>query len=120
MSATDTDQIARIRKALHDVIDPELAINVVDLGMITDVRVEDETTFVSMILTTMSCPFWELFSGQVKDALHDVPGVREVVVRLDPTRRWKPDLMSDEARWELEIAGLLPTTTWLSAAETAR
>lgn len=119
-ATTNTDQIETIREALRAVIDPELAINVVDLGMITEIQCDGETTLISMVLTTMTCPFWELFIGMVKDALRDVPGVGEVVVRHDPGRYWKPEMCTDEARWELEVAGLLPTTSWLSAAETAR
>jgi metal-sulfur cluster biosynthetic enzyme len=120
MTTTNTDQIEAIRDALRHVIDPELAINVVDLGMITEIECDGDTTLVSMVLTTMTCPFWELFIGMVKDALRDVPGVGTVVVRHDPRRYWSPDLLCEEARWELEIAGLLPTTSWLSAGETAR
>jgi metal-sulfur cluster biosynthetic enzyme len=105
-----------IRAALRDVIDPELGINVVDLGMIREIVHDGESTTVSMVLTTMTCPFWELFVDQVHTALSDVPGVGDLQVRYDRREPWTPELLSDEARWELEIAGLLPTSTWLTGA----
>lgn len=103
-----------VRDALHEVIDPELGINVVDLGMVRDIRFEGEKTVVDLVLTTMTCPFWGLFVDQVKTALSDVECVRDVDVRFDPRHRWTPELLSESARWELEIEGLLPTTDWLS------
>lgn len=109
-------QLDAIRTALREVIDPELGINVVDLGMIREIQHDGESTTVSMVLTTMACPFWELFVDQVRTALADVSGVGQVHVRYDPRQTWKPEMLSDEARWELEIAGLLPTNTWLTGA----
>lgn len=103
-----------VRDALHEVIDPELGINVVDLGMVRDIRFEGEKTVVDLVLTTMTCPFWGLFVDQVKTALGDVECVGDVDVRFDPRHRWTPELLSESARWELEIEGLLPTTDWLS------
>ena len=117
MNDTERDQIEVIRTALRDVIDPELGINVVDLGMIREIRHQGDSTTVYMVLTTMTCPFWELFVDQVRSALDDVPGVGELEVRYDPRHRWTPDMLSDEARWELEITGLLPTNTWLTKAD---
>lgn len=115
-TSTDAPRIEAVREALRNVLDPELALNVVDLGMITDIAIDDDTTTVSMVLTTVSCPFWELFTGQVQDALREVPGIGQVRVLCDTSQQWTPDRMADEARWELEIAGLLPTMTWLTAA----
>ena len=102
-----------VRDALHEVMDPELGINVVELGMIREVCFEGDTTIVYMVLTTMTCPFWGLFVDQVKTALSDVESVGEVDVRFDPRHRWTPELLSEPARWELEIQGLLPTTSFL-------
>lgn len=110
----DTVEVIRLR--LRDVIDPELMLNVVDLGMIRGIEHDGESTTISMVLTTMTCPFWELFVDQVRTALEDVPGVGELRVIYDPRERWTPAMLTDEARWELEIAGLLPTNTWLAGA----
>jgi metal-sulfur cluster biosynthetic enzyme len=116
MHPVDTHKVNAIRQALRNVIDPELGINVVDLGMIQGIEHDGDSTTVSMVLTTMTCPFWELFVDQVRTALRDVPGVGDLHVRYDPSKRWTPEMLADEARWELEIAGLLPTTTWLTSA----
>src|SRR5437588_908574 len=102
-----------VRNALYEVIDPELGINVVDLGMIRDIQLERDKTVVYMVLTTMTCPFWDLFVDQVKTALSDVDDLGELDVRFDPRHRWTPELLSESARWELEVQGLLPMTTWL-------
>jgi metal-sulfur cluster biosynthetic enzyme len=100
--------VPHVEEALGKVIDPELAINVVDLGMVQDVQVEGERVVVSLSLTSMSCPFWELFVEQVKAAVLDVEGVAEVDVRFDRGRAWSPELMSESARAELEAVGLMP------------
>ena len=110
---SDMAGVGVVRDALHEVIDPELGINVVDLGMVRDIQFDGDTTVVYMVLTTMTCPFWGLFVDQVKMALSEVDGVGDVDVRFDPRHRWSPDLLSDSARWELEIQGMLPTSDWL-------
>ena len=64
----------------------------------------------------MSCPFWDLFVDQIQTAVIGVvDGVKEVAVKYDGRVPWTPDLLADEARWELEIQGMLPTSTWLEA-----
>jgi metal-sulfur cluster biosynthetic enzyme len=110
----DMPDLEPVRTALHDVIDPELGINVVELGMVRRIERAGNKATVSMVLTSMSCPFWDLFVDQVQTAVIGVDGVKEVEVKYDPSLRWSPDLLSDSARWELEIQGLLPTTTWLN------
>jgi metal-sulfur cluster biosynthetic enzyme len=99
---------AKIHEALGKVIDPELGINIVDLGMVQEVEADGSRVAVSLSLTSMSCPFWELFVEQVRRAVGDVPGVGDVAVRFDRRRPWSPDLMSESARAELEAVGLMP------------
>jgi metal-sulfur cluster biosynthetic enzyme len=97
-----------VRAALHEVIDPELGLDVVSLGMVGDIAVEGDTVAVDLRLTTMSCPFWNLFVDQVEAAVREVEGVEHVEVRFDRRRPWTPDRMTPEARRELEAYGLLP------------
>jgi metal-sulfur cluster biosynthetic enzyme len=99
---------AQIRAALHEVIDPELGLDVVSLGMVGDIAVDGSFVSVDLRLTTMSCPFWSLFVDQVEAALLEVAGVEEVEVEFDRSRPWSPDRMTPEARRELESYGLLP------------
>jgi metal-sulfur cluster biosynthetic enzyme len=94
--------------ALRDVIDPELAINVVELGMVGEIEEDEGRVLVHMRLTSMSCPFWNLFVDQVEAAVGAVDGVREVTVRFDRRHPWTPDLMSAAARAHLEAVGLMP------------
>lgn len=101
---------ANVCDALREVLDPELGINVVDLGMVGPVALHDDSVVVNMRLTSMSCPFWELFVEQVKEAVGDVDGVGEVTVMFDRSEPWSPELMTDEARRELERVGLMPPT----------
>ena len=105
-----------IRTALKQVIDPELGIDIVDLGMVRGIEQEGDKATVAIVLTTMSCPFWDLFVDQIQTAVIGVVvGVKEVTVKYDGRVPWTPDLLADEARWELEIQGMLPTSTWLEA-----
>lgn len=97
-----------VRDVLREVIDPELGINVVELGMVGPIEVTGGDVVVNMRLTSMSCPFWELFVVQVKSAVGGVDGVDEVRVQFDRTEPWTPDLMSESARRQLEAVGLMP------------
>lgn len=101
------DQTA-VHEALREVIDPELGINVVELGMVGPIEVTDGDVLVNMRLTSMSCPFWELFVEQVKSAVATVEGVEEIRVQFDRTEPWTPELMSEPARRQLEAVGLMP------------
>ena len=105
-----------IRTALKQVIDPELGIDIVALGMVRGIERTGDKATVAIVLTTMSCPFWDLFVDQIQTAVIGVvDGVKEVAVKYDGRVPWSPDLLADEARWELEIQGMLPTSTWLEA-----
>jgi ring-1,2-phenylacetyl-CoA epoxidase subunit PaaD len=99
---------AGIRAALREVLDPELMLDVVSLGMVGDIAIEEGTVSVDLRLTTMSCPFWGLFVDQVEAALLEVGEVERVEVRFDRSRPWSPERMTPEARRELESYGLLP------------
>jgi metal-sulfur cluster biosynthetic enzyme len=97
-----------IRAALRDVIDPELGLDVVSLGMVGDIGIDGEAVTVDLRLTSMSCPFWSLFVDQVEAALLEVKRVERVDVRFDRKHAWTPERMTEEARRELVSVGLLP------------
>lgn len=98
----------RVLEALRAVIDPELGIDAVELGMIGNVEIAGADVLVEMRLTSMSCPFWDLFVDQVKTALRDLDGIGHVTVRFDRSRPWSPELLSETARAQLEATGLMP------------
>jgi len=92
----------RVLEALRTVIDPELGMNVVDLGLVYAADVEDGHVRVRMTMTTPACPLGETLVAQAETAIHrTVPGARHVIVDLVWEPRWKPSMMSPAAREQL-------------------
>jgi FeS assembly SUF system protein len=88
--------------ALKDIFDPEIPVNIYDLGLIYGVEVDPEgAVVVSMTLTTPNCPVAESMPGEVELRVGAVPGVRDAEVNLVWDPPWDPAKMSDEARLEL-------------------
>ena len=87
--------------ALRDIFDPEIPVNIYDLGLIYGVDVADGHVAVTMTLTTPHCPVAETMPGEVELRVASVPGVAtaEVILVWDPA--WDPGKMSDEAKLEL-------------------
>ena len=89
-------------EALKSIYDPEIPVDIYELGLIYDVEIsEDGDALVTMTLTTPHCPVAESMPGEIELRVGAVPGVRdaEVVLVWDPP--WGPDKMTDEARLEL-------------------
>ncbi len=88
--------------ALKEIYDPEIPVNIYDLGLIYGVEVDDESdVVVTMTLTTPHCPVAESMPGEVELRAASVPGVRDAEVNLVWDPPWSPDKMTDEARLEL-------------------
>lgn len=88
--------------ALKDIFDPEIPVNIYDLGLIYGVEVDDNRgVVVTMTLTTPHCPVAESMPGEVELRVGSVPGVRDAEVLLVWDPPWDPAKMSDEARLEL-------------------
>lgn len=92
-----------LRDLLRDVIDPEIGINIVDLGLIYDISLPgDGAVAVTMTLTTPGCPLGGYLTDSINDTLQDVPGVSAVDVRIVWDPSWDPDaMMSDWAKDQL-------------------
>lgn len=91
-----------IREQLKEVIDPELDVNIVDLGLIYEVDVDEEDNVdILMTLTTPGCPLHGVFDEMVKREVRKLEEVNEIDVELTFEPRWSPEEMSDEARDEL-------------------
>lgn len=92
-----------VRKQLRNVMDPELDVNIVDLGLIREVTVEEDQVHVLMTLTTPGCPLHGVFDELVRREAGNLEGLEEQEVEVDLTfePRWSPEEMSDEARDEL-------------------
>ena len=90
--------------ALRQVYDPEIPVNIYDLGLIYEIKVdEDHNVFIQMTLTAPNCPMAYYVVQQVKEAIEDVPGVVSATIELvfDPV--WDKSRMSEEALVELGL-----------------
>ena len=96
------DLYEAVIEALKEIYDPEIPVNIYDLGLIYDVRISpDSDAKVIMTLTTPHCPVAESMPGEVELRVLSVPGVRDAEVKLVWDPPWDPSKMSDEARLEL-------------------
>jgi metal-sulfur cluster biosynthetic enzyme len=96
---------ADLREALKAVVDPEIGINIVDLGLVYDIDKADGRIDLRMTLTTMGCPLTELIHQQCSLVLTRLPGVEQVEVDFVFSPPWSTDMMSDEAKEELRAMG---------------
>jgi metal-sulfur cluster biosynthetic enzyme len=84
--------------ALHNVYDPELGIDIVDLGLVYDVEVKDGVVHVEYALTTMGCPIGPLIEQQMEYVLAGIPGVKATDIEMVLHPPWTPERMSEEAK----------------------
>jgi len=92
-----------IYESLKTVFDPEIPVNVVDLGLIYDVRVTKGDVYVQMTLTFQGCGMGPFIAQQAEWAIQDIEGVEDVEIELVFDPPWSPDLISEEARSQLGI-----------------
>lgn len=90
-------------ESLKQVVDPELMINIVDLGLVYDVAQEDRTVKVKMTLTSPACPAGPQIITQAKMALEQLEDVDTAEIQLVMSPPWSPERMTDEARDQLGI-----------------
>jgi metal-sulfur cluster biosynthetic enzyme len=89
----------QVLEALKSVVDPELGINIVDLGLVYEVAIaEDGDVDIRYTLTTMGCPIGPLIEDQMRAFLAPVPGIGEVRPEMVLRPAWSPDMMSEEAK----------------------
>jgi len=97
-----SDLQAAVVEALKSVYDPEIPVDIYELGLIYDVQIdEDGDAVVLMTLTTPHCPVAESLPNEVELRVLSVPGIRDAEVKLVWDPPWDPSKMSDEARLEL-------------------
>ncbi len=94
----------KIKKKLEEVLDPELNISIVDLGLVYDVNVEKSKVKILMTLTTIGCPLISLIEGEVKSKLKEL-GINEknIIVELTFDPPWSMEKMSEKAKALLGI-----------------
>ena len=92
-----------IYESLKTVFDPEIPVNVVDLGLIYDVQVTKGDVYVQMTLTFPGCGMGPFIAQQAEWAIQDIEGVEEVEIEMVFEPPWSPDLISEEARSQLGL-----------------
>ncbi|MYF97960.1 DUF59 domain-containing protein [Candidatus Poribacteria bacterium] len=90
-------------EAIKEIIDPEIGINIVDMGLIYEVEIDDTTVDITMTLTSPGCPAGGQIVNGTQHVTQQMEGVEEVNVSVVWTPRWTPEMMSEEARDELGI-----------------
>ena len=88
-------------EALHGVEDPELGMDIVELGLMYDVEVDGPNVKVVYSLTSMGCPAGAMIAEGIIDAASSVPGVEQAEAELTFDPPWTPDRMSDDAKFIL-------------------
>lgn len=96
VSAPDSAQVVQ---ALARVMDPEVDLSIVDMGLVESLAVDTAGNVrVLLILTTPECPFALQIAGEAVEGLKTVPGIRRIEVRRDPGIEWQPDRLTEEGR----------------------
>jgi metal-sulfur cluster biosynthetic enzyme len=95
--ATEED----VYEALEEVIDPELGLDFVSLGLVYDVDIEGPEVFVTFTLTTPACPIGPQVSEQMREFVGDLEGVDKVHPKMIFDPPWSPEMMSEDAKFAL-------------------
>lgn len=99
-TASSSEQ--QVREALRAVLDPELGINIVDLGLVYAIEADAQRVAVTMSLTSPACPLGELLRDEAERAIRDRLGPGPVIdIRIVREPLWSPERMSDDARQQL-------------------
>jgi len=93
---------SEVYEALEEVIDPELGLDFVSLGLVYDVEIEGEgDVYVTFTLTTPACPIGPQVSEQMKEFVGDIDGVTNVYPKMVFDPAWSPEMMSEDAKFAL-------------------
>ena len=90
--------VDQVKMALRRVKDPDLQLNIIDLGLVYDISVDDRSVKVDMSLTSPACPSGPQLMGDAERAVKNVPGVQEVTVNLVWSPMWSPDRIEPRVR----------------------
>ena len=103
MATEDTTTLTQedVYEALEEVIDPELGLDFVSLGLVYEVEIEDSDVYVTFTLTTPACPIGPQVSEQIKEFVGELAGVDGVHPKMVFDPPWTPDMMSEDAKFAL-------------------
>ena len=93
----------KIINEIRKIYDPELPVNIYELGLIYDIQVKDRKAEIKMTLTTPNCPVAESLPKEVKDGAMQVEGIEDVDLELVWDPPWNKDMMSEAAKLELNL-----------------
>jgi metal-sulfur cluster biosynthetic enzyme len=99
---SDSLNNANIITALRGVIDPEIGINIYDLGLISDIKIEKDKVTIGLLLTTSDCPLIPELQDAIKQSVGRVPQVKAVQVYLDKKNTWTPERMTKEGKKQFQ------------------
>ena len=106
-------------KAIRKVHDPEIPVNIYDLGLIYDIAIDSKgAAAIRMTLTTPNCPMAEVIPGQVEQAVAAVEGITSSEVELVWEPTWEPEMMSEVARLELDFTGKFDPAKFMKKSPT--
>ena len=93
--------VDEVQLALTNVIDPELGLDFVELGLIYDIAVEEQEVFVTFTLTSPGCPIGPQVSEQIEEFVGELDGVEDVTTAMTFQPAWTPERMSEDAKFAL-------------------
>ena len=100
----DSEELGeKIVRTLKTIYDPEIPVDIYELGLIYDIKVETNTAKVKMTLTSPNCPVAESLPKEVKDSIMQVEGIEKVDLELVWDPPWNKDMMSEAAKLELNL-----------------
>ncbi len=96
--------IEQIREKLREVVDPEINLNIIDLGLVYDIQYDNGDVLITMTLTSPGCPLGPIIRGEAYAKLKELPGVKDVDVQIVWDPPWDPRTMaSDDVKMMLGI-----------------
>jgi metal-sulfur cluster biosynthetic enzyme len=104
----DEPSFEELEEAMRDVVDPELGINVVDLGLVYDIRLDDGVAVLDMTLTSAACPLTDVIEEQTRSALCAGPDgglAKDIKINWVWLPPWGPELITDDGREQLQALG---------------
>jgi metal-sulfur cluster biosynthetic enzyme len=93
--------VEEVRDALTNVIDPELGLDFVELGLVYDIELEGDEVFVTFTLTSPGCPIGPQVTEQMEEYVGELDGVARVYPKMVFTPPWTPEMMSEDAKFAL-------------------
>jgi metal-sulfur cluster biosynthetic enzyme len=93
--------VDEVEEALTNVIDPELGLDFMELGLVYEITVEDGEVYITFTLTTPGCPIGPQVTEQMQEYVGELDGVEKVTPKMVFTPPWTPEMMSEEAKFAL-------------------